>query len=264
MNIQFKNNQLTVFQSSLYMTTSTVIQTNSSIIVVDPTWLPDEVEGIRNYVYRIKKDRQIHLIFTHSDWDHILGVGAFPDAKIIGSKELSEHDQKEKIINQIKEFDDLNYLSRHYPVYYPQVHVEIEGDRQQLIIDELVLTFYKAPGHTADGLFTVIEPYGIFVAGDYLSDVEFPFIYSGFKDYLQTIHKSRKIVSDHDIHVLIPGHGNVTTSKDEINQRIQESIDYLENLKKNIDQEVYLKKRYRFYNGMKSTHANNKKWVNNC
>jgi hydroxyacylglutathione hydrolase len=35
--IQFKNEQVTVFQSALYQTTSTVVETNDLILIIDPT-----------------------------------------------------------------------------------------------------------------------------------------------------------------------------------------------------------------------------------
>ncbi len=31
---------------------------------------------------------------------------------------------------------------------------------------------YNAPGHNDDGLFTIIEPFGLMLSGDYLCDVE--------------------------------------------------------------------------------------------
>ena len=90
--IQYKSENITVFQSALFETTSTVIETEDVILVVDPTWLPQEVENIRNYVNSIRNHRPIYLIFTHSDYDHIIGYKAFSGVITIGSQELSESD----------------------------------------------------------------------------------------------------------------------------------------------------------------------------
>lgn len=92
--IQFQNEAVTVFQSALFQTTSSVIQTKEMILIVDPNWLPNEIETIRNYVNSIQWEREIYLLFTHGDFDHIIGYQAFPGAKTIGSLGLQNHPKK--------------------------------------------------------------------------------------------------------------------------------------------------------------------------
>ena len=119
-----------------------------------------------------------------------------------------------------------------------------------------------APGHTEDGLFTVIEPYGIFLAGDYVSDVEFPFISDSYKDYVDTIHKAGKILLGSNISTLVPGHGTTTQSKDEIKKRLHLAKYYLERLPHDKGAlESFLQKQYKFFEGMKSSHFDNRKKV---
>ncbi|MFP3471172.1 hypothetical protein R0J90_14115, partial [Micrococcus sp. SIMBA_144] len=104
-------------------------------------------------------------------------------------------------------------------------HVDhvISRDGETLDLGSLTLTFYKAPGHTHDGLFTIVEPLGIFLSGDYLSDVEFPFIFSSYRDYKKTLEKTESILRDHTVHVHVPGHGTVTEDHAEVARRIEES-----------------------------------------
>lgn len=64
-------------------------------------------------------------------------------------------------------------------------------DGEQLKIGSTTLNFYEAKGHTDVGIFTIIEPLGVWIAGDYFSNIEFPFIYSSSKDYIQTLEKNR-------------------------------------------------------------------------
>ncbi|MEK4284043.1 MULTISPECIES: hypothetical protein [Ureibacillus] len=65
--IQYQDKHLTVFESQLYKTTSTVIQTEDCVIVVDPCLLPSEVDEIREHVVSMKGNRPVYLIITHSD-----------------------------------------------------------------------------------------------------------------------------------------------------------------------------------------------------
>jgi hydroxyacylglutathione hydrolase len=228
--IQFRNEHITVFQSALYQTTCTVVDTKDFVLVVDPNWLPQEIEEIQRHVASIQGVKELYLLFTHGDFDHVIGYLAFPGAKVIGSKGLQEHPDKEKKIDMIRQFYNDYYIQQPYPIAFPEVDIVIGEDEQKLVIGESTLTFYLAQGHTHDGLFTVIEPLGLWIAGDYLSDFELPFIYHSAKAYEETLQKAKQILENHKISVLVPGHGKTTTNLQEIQRRIQVSQDYLERL----------------------------------
>ncbi|WP_277587317.1 MBL fold metallo-hydrolase [Psychrobacillus antarcticus] len=258
--IQFKNKEITIFESQLFKTTSIVIQTDDGIIVVDPTWLPNEVEEIRQHVNKIKENKQIYLLFTHSDWDHILGYGAFPDAIIIASKGFKAVKDKESILEQIRGFDDQYYIDRHYPILYPKVDIVVIEDGQVFNIGKTTLTFYKADGHTDDGIFTIVEPLGIWIAGDYLSDTEFPYIYSSSEKYEETLKKTDWILTKHDIRFLVPGHGHVTGNREEMNKRKEESLRYIKDIRSAVESErdsFYLIESYSYLRGMRAFHEGN-------
>jgi hydroxyacylglutathione hydrolase len=230
--IQYRSKHVTIFQSAIYLTTSTVIETPDMVLVVDPTWLPHEVEEIRSYVSQIRNHRPLYLLFTHSDWDHILGYGAFPDAFTIGSIEFENHPEKEMVIEQIKAYDDRNYITRNYEIIYPNLNIIVTEDGQKMTVGETTLTFYKSPGHIVDGLFTIIEPYGIYIAGDYLSDIEFPFIYYSSTEYEKTLQKAEYILQNYSIKLLIPGHGQYTDELSEMYQRQKDALDYIVDLRR--------------------------------
>lgn len=92
------------------------------------------------------------------------------------------------------------------------------------------MTFYLAPGHTPDGLFTVIEPAGVWITGDYLSDFELPYLFDSAKAYLKTLDQADEIVNHHNVTLLIPGHGAWTTDPNEMRERTQQGRDYLTRL----------------------------------
>ncbi|MFJ8236049.1 MBL fold metallo-hydrolase [Ureibacillus sp. NPDC094379] len=258
--IQYKNENITVFESQLYKTTATVIQTEDCIIVVDPNLLPNEVGDIRQYVDEIQNERPIYLLFTHSDWDHIVGYGAFPEATVIASEPFSKRENKDEIIEQIHAFDDQYYIDRHYPIIYPIVDEVITSDGQQLDIGNTKLTFYNAKGHTDDGIITVIEPLGIFVAGDYLSDLEFPFIYSSSEDYRATLQKTDTILQSHQIKFLIPGHGHATENENEIIRRKNDGLNYIQQLKSALQTKtdhLHLLDGYQYKKSLKNCHYEN-------
>ena len=256
--IHYKNNHLTVFQSSLYQTTSAIVETGAVMILTDPNWLPHEVQAIREYVDRELGNRQLYIIYTHSDFDHIIGSGAFPEAKVIATEELKNHEHKNEIVQKIHQFDQRYYIKRDYEPHYPHVDYPISRDGEKLELGDLSLTFYKAPGHTHDGLFTVVEPLGIFLSGDYLSDVEFPFIFSSYIDYKKTLKKAESILRNHPVHIHVPGHGSVMEDPAEVERRLEESMYYVDNLLQGSEPvEAFCRERYAFFEGMKNIHSEN-------
>ena len=228
--ITFQKDELTVFQSALWKTTSSVIETNDLILVVDPAWLPLEVKEIQEHVAHIRNGKDVYLLFTHGDFDHIIGYHAFPDAKVIGSKGMQEHPKKQYKLDLIQSFDNEYYVDRPYDIEFPTIDIVIEKDGQQIVVGDTTITFYLSPGHTHDGIFTIIEPFGIWITGDYLSDFELPYLFDSAKAYLDTLQKAQMILDSYSVEVLVPGHGQATESKEEITRRIELAQDYLDRL----------------------------------
>jgi len=231
MKIQFQSSNLTIFESALFRTTSTVFIEEEFILIVDPNWLPQEVSFIHDYVENVRNGKSVYLLFTHSDYDHIIGYNAFPDAKVIASKAFVNNPKKESILKEINTFDDQYYISRDYEIAYPEVDIIIEHDFQKLEIGNTNFTFLQAQGHNSDGIITVIESLGIWVVGHYLSNVEFPYVYHSSQDYLETLDKVEKGLEEYTMNILITGHGDHASSKEEIKKRILDSRNYIYELR---------------------------------
>lgn len=262
--ISFQQNSLTVFQSALFQTTSTVIEGEGFVLVADPTWLPHEVAEIAGFVAQVRRGRALYLLLTHSDFDHILGAGEFPDATVIASRAFADNPAKEQAVQKVRAWDSEYYIKRPYGVRYPQVDIAAIADGQELALGLARLTFYQAPGHNPDGLLTVVEPHGVLIAGDYLSDIEFPFIYQSSTAYEGTLAKLDGILARHALRVLVPGHGQVTTDTQEMQQRQRQSLDYIRTLRGLIaagNQEAIdaMPTRYAFPLGMAAFHQGNER-----
>ena len=173
-----------------------------------------------------------------------------------------ENKDLHKILEQINQFDDEYYIERDYPVCYPKIDIIIRSDGQTLKFDRSALTFFLAPGHNPDGIFTLVQPGNVWIAGDYLSDVEFPYIYYSSKLYENTLKKGVDIMEKFSPSLLVPGHGNATADIDEMKKRIEESESYIRLLKKCVQNEVpfpfdQLMLKYRFPGIMKRFHEEN-------
>ena len=262
--ILFQQDQLTVFQSALFQTNSAVIEGDGFVLIVDPTWLPQEVEEVARHVRSVRARRDLYLLFTHSDFDHILGYGAFPEATTIASQPFADNLNKARSVQAVRAWDGEYYVQRPYDIGYPEADIVAARDGQELVLGETRLTFYAAPGHNPDGLFTVIEPHGILLAGDYLSDIEFPYMYQSSTAYEETLGKLDGILERHAVRVLVPGHGQVATDQGQMRERQRRSFEYIGKMRAHLaagDQAALdaMLVDCAFPLGMKSFHEGNQK-----
>ncbi len=216
-----------LFQSALFQTNSAIIETDDLVLVLDPNWLPAEIENIRWQVESIRRNRPVFLLFTHSDYDHIIGYKAFEKVTTIASAAFVRCKDKNKVLKQIRQFDDSYYIRRDYPILYPAIDYVIEKDGQTLKVGNTELIFYLAPGHNPDGIITCVQPGGYLVAGDYLCEVEFPYIYFSSTEYEATLDKFDAILREKAISLLIPGHGTISADTGDMQQRITTSRYYI-------------------------------------
>ena len=260
--IQYKNTFVTVFESALFRTLATIVVTPDLVLLCDPNWLPAEVAAIRDQVDRIRDQRPLYLFVTHSDYDHILGCGAFPEATTIASRALAANPDAEKAVAEAQRFDDEYYIERPYRIFYPRVDLEIDTDDWSLSVGNTRLRGWTAPGHHRDGSFLLLDPGGIFLAGDYLSNVEFPFVYFSSTEYLATLSKAEAILEKYRPSLLIPGHGDVTDDPGLMKARLRKDREYLTVLQECIrlgrpfPEEAWLKE-YPFPKGLRMEHERN-------
>lgn len=262
MKIQLETEHLIIFESSLFRTTTTLLVGKDYLLLVDPNWLPIEIDFIEQYVETAIGNRQPYLLFTHSDYDHIIGYGKFSDYHCIASRNFVENGEKEVILNQIRTFDDEYYIERDYAVKYPVIEVKITHQTQEIRIGNEPFHFYQAPGHNIDGMLTFHPASGTLIVGDYLSNIEFPYVYHSFEKYRQTLDQLESIVQSGEVKILITGHGDFTRSKDEMCRRIGESRSYLDQLEVSVRSGFpfdldSLFDRYQFPGIMKKFHEGN-------
>jgi len=201
---------------------SVVVVTDELLVVVDPGYFADEVEHIQQFAKRFEDgQRQRYLVLTHSDFDHIVGAHAFPGYTVLAASTWDEVNEQ-RAIEQIQRFDSEFYADRPW-----------SGAMRRVVIQQFVddgdrlgqLTFYHASGHTADGLVTVVNR--VAIVGDYLSAVEFPFIYTSYVAYQNTLSHIRDVLKADDIDCVVTQHGPSADTPAEIERRLTLSEDYI-------------------------------------
>ena len=234
MKIQYQSPELIVFESALFSTTTTLIIDELYILLVDPNWLPLEIDFIADWINTNAYKKEKYLLFTHSDYDHIIGYGKFIPYKTIASQQFVDNEKKNDILNQIISFDDENYIKRDYEIIWPKIDIVISQDPTSLEICQDDYVFYQARGHNSDGIITYNKSKNILIAGDYLCDIEFPYVYDSMREYVRTLGKFEEIIENEEVKMLIPGHGNISTTKEEMRKRIKKANQYLSDLEKSL------------------------------
>ena len=99
-------------------------------------------------------------------------------------------------------------------------HVEL-GDRE--------LELHPAEGHTADGMAIFDRAQGLLIVGDYLSDVEIPWIHGSLADYRATLARLGPLVEDAT--TVVPGHG-APHDRETTLRLLEEDVAYLDALER--------------------------------
>jgi glyoxylase-like metal-dependent hydrolase (beta-lactamase superfamily II) len=211
-----------VHTSHIQKLQSVVLVDEKAVYVFDPCYFPDEINEIRELARGFETpNREKYLVLTHSDFDHIAGVHQFTDYKVIASSAWDESNEVNSI-EKIEQFDSEFYVDREWTGKMPRVPMGDKVNHGQQMGE---MTFYHAKGHTWDGLVSIYGQTAI--VGDYLSAVEFPFVYTSFRAYMDTLTMFSQIFETHSINTVITQHGPAALHKTEIQRRIEQSRDYL-------------------------------------
>jgi glyoxylase-like metal-dependent hydrolase (beta-lactamase superfamily II) len=111
-------------------------------------------------------------------------------------------------------------------------------------------------------MMVIVWQLGLCIAGDYLCECEFPFIYHSSVDYEQTLEKLPRIHDRNWFTRLIPGHGQPALSINDWLQRRTEAQAYLFALRESIAtnvpfDETSLWERYKFPRLQRKYHMDN-------
>lgn len=169
-------------------------------LVVDPGISEEEVARIGRRGLELGAPVG-HVLITHGDWDHVCGIGGFPDAIAAMGEETAE-----RVASGAAE--SVRRAAEHHGfVLAGAPRVDRTFSRgSALALGSFVVETFPLLGHTADGCgFRLREP-GLLVVGDHLSAVEFPFATSPAA-YRTTLAGLIETLRDDPPEAVIPGHG---------------------------------------------------------
>ena len=189
------------FEASLWSTTSLLVLADGESLVVDPAITLDEVARIDRRGLQLGTPVR-HVLITHGDWDHVCGIGAFPDATVAMGEETAE------LLTSGAAEKSIERAADQYEVVLsgsPRVDLAFSRGSAIALGPFLVETF-PLTGHTADGSGYRIREQGLLIVGDHLSPVEFPFA-SSPAAYRTMLAGLIEMLREDPPDAVIPGHG---------------------------------------------------------
>ena len=219
-----------VLTSRIWQTNAAALRAGGECMLADSPYFPDELEMLPGVLAQAGF-RPDALLATHADYDHVLARLAFPDLPLgVGETTMERiRAQPGEAQRELREEDARNYVARDRPLGLGGVRSLPVPGKVELgnAGDELEL--HPAEGHTADGTAVFFAAAAVLICGDYLSDVEIPWISTGgsVPAYRRTLERLAPVVERAES--VVPGHGSVQT-RDGALGLLEADLTYLDGL----------------------------------
>jgi len=219
-----------VVTSSFWQINATAVRAGDETMLVDSPYFPEELEALPGLLAGAGFEPDA-LVATHADFDHLLGRLAFPGLALgLGEPSVERlHREPGDAQRMLRDYDDRFYVERSAPLALGQVQTLPVPGSVELGSEELEL--HPADGHTADGMALMARWCGVLCVGDYLSNVEIPWISAGgsVDAYRATLARLAPLVEAAE--TVVPGHGALHT-RDTALRILDEDVDYLDALER--------------------------------
>jgi glyoxylase-like metal-dependent hydrolase (beta-lactamase superfamily II) len=196
-----------VVTSRLWQTTATAIRCGGETLLIDSPYFPDELE-LLPVLLEQAGFTPVGLLATHADWDHLLGRLAFPQMSLGVGQSTGERLRAEPGAAQreLRDADAQNYVARPAPLALGSYQVlPVPG---VMSVGDEEVELHPTGGHTPDGVAFLVRSSSLLVCGDYVSDVEIPWISpgGGIDDYRATLGRLAGLAESCE--AIVPGHGS--------------------------------------------------------
>jgi glyoxylase-like metal-dependent hydrolase (beta-lactamase superfamily II) len=214
------------FQSEVYaQVTAGVIAGPQWAVVIDTLALPDETQGIREFIEHELTVPVRYVINTHYHADHAWGNCFFPGATVISHQKCREY-LETRGVPSLEAARKSNPALRQVKIVPP--HMTFASGEITLRVGKKNLIIMPALGHSDDGISVLVEEDRVLFAGD--AFMPLPYVVDGDLDDMSA---SVKKIGRMGLENIIQGHGDIIL-RGEIDAAVKENLNYLANIKKNV------------------------------
>src|SRR4051794_33265493 len=219
-----------VVTSRIWQTNATALRAGGEVLLIDSPYFPDELEALPSLLRQAGFEPSA-LFATHADYDHVLGRFAFPELALGVGDPTMERIRSEPgaVQRELRDEDSRNYVTRAAPLSLGNMQsLPVPG---YLELGDEELELHPADGHTSDGTALLARFAGLLVCGDYLSNLEIPWISPGgsIADYRATLARLAPLVES--VEAVVPGHGGPHRAETAL-RILDEDLEYLDALER--------------------------------
>ena len=213
------------YESALWETTALALHARGEAVLVDPCVSEAEIAAIaadmdaRGLTVR-------GLLITHADWDHVCGISAFPGAPAIMSRAAGERvasGQAAEDVVRLGAAESLRWDGA------PRADLVFDPG-EALQVGPFTVETTALPGHTECGAAYRVRELDLLAVGDYLSVIEFPFVYVSTAAYRATLAALSELLEHDPVACVAPGHGRALEGREAL-AVAREDLAYLRELK---------------------------------
>jgi glyoxylase-like metal-dependent hydrolase (beta-lactamase superfamily II) len=190
-----------------------MIRGDQYILVCDTHLGPISMNVVKEYISSKAIKNEVIIFNSHSDWDHIWGNCAFPNAKIIA------HETARTRLQEIGEFE-LSHLKEFHNGEIELILPNLTFNDKLTLANENI-EFIYAPGHTIDSSICFDQRDSFLFIGDL---VEYPIPYLDYFD-LEAFIKTLEFIKNFPAKIKLSAHSGVVN-----NELINRNIHYVEGI----------------------------------
>jgi glyoxylase-like metal-dependent hydrolase (beta-lactamase superfamily II) len=213
------------YESALWETTALALHADGEAVLVDPCISAPEIAAIAADV--AARGLEVRgLLITHADWDHVCGISAFPRAPAIMSRGAADRIASGQAAESVVREGAAEGLGWDGA---PRADLVFEPG-EALHVGPFTVETMALPGHTWCGAAYRVRELDLLCVGDYLSVIEFPFVYASTAAYRATLAALSDSFERDAMQHVAPGHGRALDVQEAL-RIAAEDLDYLHALK---------------------------------
>lgn len=207
-----------VFTSDLYVqVTAGLVLTSEGAVLIDTLLYPEETLAMKHFIEERLGAHIRYVVNTHHHADHTTGTSFFPGAQVIAHRKcraILNTRGRESLARAKASHPDLAQVELILP------HITFD-ERFTLRLGNRNLSFWHAPGHSADSIVCLVEEEQILFAADAVMALPH-FVNGSYSALLNTLES----LQGNNYDIIVQGHGEVVL-RGEIEGKLKEDIQYL-------------------------------------
>ncbi len=216
-----------IFTSELYaQVTAGVIVTSEGAVVIDTLAYPEETLIMKRFIESRLGTSVRYVINTHFHADHSTGTCFFKGARVI-SHALCRDLLNTRGRDSLEKAKASSHEMREVELILPDM--VFSGGGMSLHLGNKTFQLWSTPGHSPDSIVCLVKEERVLFAADTLMPIPY-FVDGSYDDILHSLQGLR----NGNFENVIQGHGEIIL-RGEIEERIQEDLDYLVKLRQAVD-----------------------------